>query len=912
MMEVAEVPSVEASSCKDTNSFSQVVFPNISDYYPPGEDVEVTFVLSETLVTSSRDWLGLFKVGWTSTREYYTYIWAPKVSIKESGDRTLSALFTKSYLPKDNDEFYQFCYVTKQGQVRGASTPFQFRNPNETDLVEIEDETGMVMLKTKSAVLEERIQKLTAEKNDLEKKISELYEANANLEGSCQSSSAEIVALQKDLRKKENECGQLNIRITATIERLDKVKLCLKNAEDKLGKQKSLLKDANENISQLEKEKSGLNAKLLEQTDKNKVEVAALVEQLDSKSTQVSEMEAAIIDMEKGLEEKKVEELARKSELVRHVDVAKAQTEQCKEEIALYRAQLAQSEESRQGVMQKLTASRKKIAEKEEDVQQKASKILAYEEKSKMLKRELRESQKQLMVGKAALEKQMSNLEDKLNACEASKRLISGELTEARDRRDKLMSELIQTKKAKEQLTRDLAASRRQLSELEKNFVEIKEQATRGEQRIIEKEKKLASEKVDAKQRETTLQNQVKLLRHQLECADKAVAAAASAQDGTDTNDNGTQTRNTRKVQNDEDDKESTIGDLKMQIEDLRTRLSMGATAYTEKYKECHKLERKMKKIQHNKSAPQTQAKMAEESATASSQDDSARKASGAKPKVSAKQHPEQEDSSTGGGNLMSKLEQFFMAIADPDVEEKERANNLKFRLEELEKNVQFQHGRYKKYKQLYQEEKEAHSSEMETATEKIRSLASEIDEIKKAKDSLQYENDALKQQLLEFVKNSKDENVLKTREIVIPTASGVKSISRTRYPHEEAQLETTYPHESSDAPRDSSSDSDITGEFHLANTRFASGLALCPENQADESDPISIPRSGDGILAPSSSVIKRQPTRSPPMIEIISSGSEEITVTDSSSSPVKTKPSSKKSSRGRKSRGNRKHHKIA
>lgn len=909
-MEVPEVPSAGASSCKDTSSFSQVVFPNITDYFAPGEDVEVTYVLSETLQTSSRDWLGLFKVGWTSTREYYTYVWAPKVSDHNSGDRTVSALFGKYYLPKDNDEFYQFCYVTKQGQVRGASTPFQFRDSNESDLVEVEDESGMVMLKTKSAVLEECLQKLTADKADLEKRISELSEANAKLEGSMQSSSAELSALRKELRKKENECEQLNTRITATIERLDKVKLCLKNAEDKLGKQKTLLKDANENISQLEKDKSVLNAKLLEQEDKNKAEVAGLVEHLDAKSTQVSEMEAAIIDMEKDLEEKKVEELARKSELVRHIDVAKAQTEQCKEEIVLYRAQLAQSEESRQDVMQKLTTSRNKITELEGDVQRKASKILAYEEKSKILKRELRECEKQLVVEKGALEKQVSNLEDKLNACEASKRLISSELTETRDRRDKLMSELIQTKKARDQLTRDLEASRRQLSELEKNYLEIREQATRGEQRIIEKEKKLASEKVDAKQRETTLQNQVKLLRHQLECADKAVAAAASVQDGTETNNSGTQTK-TRSAQKIEDDKDSVIADLKMQIEDLRTRLSMGAAAYTEKYKECHKLERKMKKIQHTKSAPKAESKNTEESATASSQDESTRKSSGAKPKVPAKQQPEQEDASTSG-NLMSKLEHFFMAIADPDVEEKERANNLKLQLEELEKNVQFQHGRYKKYKQLYLEEKETNGADMKMATEQIQSLTSEIEEMKKAKESLQHENDALKQQLLEFVKNSKDENVLKTREIVIPTASGVKSISRTRYPHEDVQLDSSYPHDSSDTSKDSSSDNDITGEFHLANTRFTSGLALCPEKQADISEPVNIPRSRDSVLAPSSSVIKRQPARSPPMIEIISSGSEEITVTDSSSSPVKTRPASKKSSRGRKSRGNRKHHKIA
>lgn len=35
------------------------------------------------------------------------------------------------YLPKDEMEFYQFCYVDSSGQVRGASTPFCFRKSGD-------------------------------------------------------------------------------------------------------------------------------------------------------------------------------------------------------------------------------------------------------------------------------------------------------------------------------------------------------------------------------------------------------------------------------------------------------------------------------------------------------------------------------------------------------------------------------------------------------------------------------------------------------------------------------------------------------------------------------------------------------------------------------------------------------------
>jgi len=62
---------------------------------------------------------------------------------------------TASRLPGEDHEFYQFCYVTKQGSVRGASTPFQFRPPTENDcLLQVEDENGMIILQTKSDALE--------------------------------------------------------------------------------------------------------------------------------------------------------------------------------------------------------------------------------------------------------------------------------------------------------------------------------------------------------------------------------------------------------------------------------------------------------------------------------------------------------------------------------------------------------------------------------------------------------------------------------------------------------------------------------------------------------------------------------------------------------------------------------------
>lgn len=51
---------------------------------------------------------------------------------------------TDYYLPKDEIDFYQFCYVDGAGQVRGASTPFRFRRSAEQNTESCLDENLIV------------------------------------------------------------------------------------------------------------------------------------------------------------------------------------------------------------------------------------------------------------------------------------------------------------------------------------------------------------------------------------------------------------------------------------------------------------------------------------------------------------------------------------------------------------------------------------------------------------------------------------------------------------------------------------------------------------------------------------------------------------------------------------------------
>ena len=74
------------------------------------------------------------------------------------------------YLPKDDGEFYQFCYVSGKGYVRGASTPFQFKKPQTDDYIEVEED-DMMMVKPATTVLLESLNAATTERTKLEKVI---------------------------------------------------------------------------------------------------------------------------------------------------------------------------------------------------------------------------------------------------------------------------------------------------------------------------------------------------------------------------------------------------------------------------------------------------------------------------------------------------------------------------------------------------------------------------------------------------------------------------------------------------------------------------------------------------------------------------------------------------------------------
>ncbi|OPJ81976.1 tax1-binding protein 1 isoform C [Patagioenas fasciata monilis] len=155
---------------------------------------------------SHKDWVGIFKVGWSTARDYYTFLWSPMPENYVEGSTVNCVLtFQGYYLPNDDGEFYQFCYVTHKGEIRGASTPFQFRTSSPVEeLLTMEDEgnSDMLVVTTKAGLLEFKIEKIIKEKEELLKVTSVLEKETAQLRD-------QVERLEKELNYEKQRYDQL-------------------------------------------------------------------------------------------------------------------------------------------------------------------------------------------------------------------------------------------------------------------------------------------------------------------------------------------------------------------------------------------------------------------------------------------------------------------------------------------------------------------------------------------------------------------------------------------------------------------------------------------------------------------------------------------------------------------------------
>ncbi|XP_028317469.1 tax1-binding protein 1 homolog A [Gouania willdenowi] len=175
-----------STSVMETSNFAHVIFQNVGKSFLPQAPLECRYTLTPYIAPHPKDWVGIFKVGWSTARDYYTFLWSPMPENYEPGSSVhRSVVFQGYYVPKSDGEFYQFCYVTHTGDIRGASTPFQFRSttPSEELLTVMEDDSNsdILVVTTKTGLLE-RVEEAQQERRELLKAMRLLQEEKQQLQ----------------------------------------------------------------------------------------------------------------------------------------------------------------------------------------------------------------------------------------------------------------------------------------------------------------------------------------------------------------------------------------------------------------------------------------------------------------------------------------------------------------------------------------------------------------------------------------------------------------------------------------------------------------------------------------------------------------------------------------------------------
>ncbi|XP_064431192.1 tax1-binding protein 1 isoform X7 [Mirounga angustirostris] len=198
-----------------TSNFAHVIFQNVAKSYLPNAHLECHYTLTAYIHPHPKDWVGIFKVGWSTARDYYTFLWSPMPEHYVEGSTVNCVLaFQGYYLPNDDGEFYQFCYVTHKGEIRGASTPFQFRASSPVEeLLTMEDEgnSDMLVVTTKAGLLELKIEKTMKEKEELLKLIAVLEKETTQLR-------EQIGRLERELNHEKERCEQLQAEQKGLVE----------------------------------------------------------------------------------------------------------------------------------------------------------------------------------------------------------------------------------------------------------------------------------------------------------------------------------------------------------------------------------------------------------------------------------------------------------------------------------------------------------------------------------------------------------------------------------------------------------------------------------------------------------------------------------------------------------------------
>ncbi|KAG7335920.1 hypothetical protein KOW79_000613 [Hemibagrus wyckioides] len=424
----------------ETSNFAHVIFQNVGKSYLPHAALECHYTLTQFIKPHPKDWVGIFKVGWSTARDYYTFLWSPLPDEYTEGTAVnRSVIFQGYYVPNDDGEFYQFCYVTHKGEIRGASTPFQFRanSPTEEELLTVEDEGGsdILVVTTKASYLEQKMEEVRLEKDELLKSMALL-----------QKERDEALEERDRIQKEYEQERESNVQLKKDVQEMQ---LSSQSLQEEREEVKKRMEENTARLLQLEEDLIGVTQKGLQketELDCLKDRVKKLMQEKEVLESQLKnekdEKELYKIHLKnRELENTK---LSAELQMLRSVDVNKENTiAQLKEELARAKSCLAEKDKQHRQLLANSSPS----------------------EECKALREQLRQKDEQLQ------------------ATQQQANMLSAELRDSSSSRDRSMAELYRVKLEVDTLRQGQAEAQAECSRLEQQMDDMKNSAMQEAQR---------------------------------------------------------------------------------------------------------------------------------------------------------------------------------------------------------------------------------------------------------------------------------------------------------------------------------------------------------------------------------------------------------------------------------------------
>ncbi|XP_070758910.1 calcium-binding and coiled-coil domain-containing protein 1b [Enoplosus armatus] len=302
---------------------STVVFRNVGQLYFPQTRVECHYSLTLDHQWSSSDWIGIFEVGWSSVKQYYTYTWALVPEGYTEGTSVNScALFQAYYLPRPSPVEYEFVYVDKMGEVCAQSRPFTFCAPKpleelETLREEQDEEDGeeeLLLVIPRAQLLQSRLEEcirkqvdiqraLDVTKKETENERENSKKARMEWEGEREAMKEEISELRDNLRYncemlKKIDGKHKDVKYSQENLTFELSKLMAEKAESQ-----QRIKDLEEDVKILNDREKDANMELERLKERVKKTSSQMKHDEEKRKTLQVENEAALVEV-RGLQER--------------------------------------------------------------------------------------------------------------------------------------------------------------------------------------------------------------------------------------------------------------------------------------------------------------------------------------------------------------------------------------------------------------------------------------------------------------------------------------------------------------------------------------------------------------------------------------------------------------------------------